>query len=111
MRYCFDVDDTILYSDLIDGDYILKGANKELISIINTLHKEGNTIIIHTGRHWNLLVLTKKQLDKHGVMYHSVVCGKPTADYYIDDKGLTPEDFENEYKRKLQYNSQLLPTS
>ena len=36
---------------------------------------------------------TKKQLEGWGVKYHSLFLGKPAADRYIDDKGVSPEIF------------------
>ena len=43
----------------------------------------------------NFLDLTKKQLDSWGVKYHEIFLGKPSGDYYIDDKGIKDEDFFN----------------
>ena len=37
--------------------------------------------------------LTKKQLEDWGVEYHQLFLGKPSGDYYIDDKGIKDEDF------------------
>ena len=36
---------------------------------------------------------TKNQLDTWGVKYHSLFLGKPSGDFYIDDKGIKDEDF------------------
>lgn len=93
MKFVFDLDDTILYSEISDNEYFVIGANDELINIINNLYDDGNEIIIHTARHWNHLQVTIEQLDEYGVCYDTVVCGKPVGDYYVDDKGIKPEDF------------------
>jgi hypothetical protein len=93
MKFVFDIDDTILYSDYDNGKYNLKGCNQELIDKINKLHFFGHQIILQTGRHWNDLMLTKNQLSYYNVKYHSLIMGKPVADYYVDDKGCTPEEF------------------
>ena len=92
MKYVIDIDDTILYSELKDGHYILKGHNKKVVEKINKLYQD-NEIIIHTGRHWNKLIETQKQLDEVGVKYNTLVMGKPCADYYIDDKSIRPDEF------------------
>ena len=98
--YCFDIDDTILYSGIDDaGEYKLVGENTELINKINELFDSGNIIIIHTGRHWNHLQITIDQLKKVGLKYHTVKLGKPVADLYIDDKAITPEDFLKRFKK------------
>lgn len=95
MRYCFDIDGTILFSELVDGEYRLTGANIPLIEKINCLFLCQNEIILHTGRHWNHLGLTKNQLQLYGVYYTTLVMGKPVADCYIDDKGMRPDEFIN----------------
>ena len=94
--YCIDIDDTILYSEFDpDSEYQYKliGKNNKLIKKINELYDNGDIIIIQTGRHWGHLETTKEQLAIVGVKYHTLTLGKPYADYYIDDKGITPEDF------------------
>jgi uncharacterized HAD superfamily protein len=57
-----------------------------VIENINKLYEEGNIIIIHTARAWPMFKMTKEWLDKHNVHYHSLICGKPQADYIIDDR-------------------------
>jgi hydroxymethylpyrimidine pyrophosphatase-like HAD family hydrolase len=93
MKYCFDIDDTILFSELVDNKYVLRGGNKEIIDKINNLYLDGDEIILHTGRHWNHLKNTVTQLRFYGVKYTTLVMGKPVADFYIDDKGLRPDEF------------------
>ena len=36
---------------------------------------------------------TRTQLDSWGCKYHRLFLGKPSADYYIDDKGINSDDF------------------
>jgi hydroxymethylpyrimidine pyrophosphatase-like HAD family hydrolase len=97
--YCFDIDSTILYSECDErGNYTLVGENTDLIKKINELHDSDNTIIIQTGRHWNHLRITIDQLKNAGVKYHTLEMGKPFAHFYIDDKGITPEDFLERFK-------------
>lgn len=92
--YCFDIDDTILFSGIDEnGEYFLTGKNERLIHEINRLYDNGCTIIIYTGRHWNHLRITIEQLRDAGVKHHTVVCGKPVADVYVDDKAMHPIEF------------------
>jgi hypothetical protein len=37
--------------------------------------------------------LTKMQLSIWGCKYHELILGKPSADYYIDDKGVNDNEF------------------
>lgn len=97
MRYVFDIDGTILESDIHeDGTYFVLKYNIEMIKKINSLYEKGNQIIIYTGRHWNHLINTKKDLDYIGLKYHTLIMGKPVADFYVDDKAMRPEEFLNE---------------
>ena len=55
------------------------------------------------GRHNNNFInaqrdfydLTREQLKHWGAKHHQLFLGKPSGDYYIDDKGVNDEDFFN----------------
>ena len=36
---------------------------------------------------------TKNQLKKWGLRFNKLILGKPSADFYIDDKGIKDEDY------------------
>ena len=65
---------------------------------VNQLFDEGNTIKLltargsETGTDWS--VTTLSQLNNWGVKYHELKFGKPSADYYIDDRGISDKDFD-----------------
>ena len=74
------------------------------IDKINKLYDEGHEIWYFTARgmsknpppskatiQW--YSLTKKQLEDWGCKYDHLYMGKPSADYYIDDKGISDSDF------------------
>ena len=90
MKFCVDIDDTLLYSKRIDNEYIIIGENTQLINFLNEKFELGNEVIIYTGRHWDDLAITKDQLTDAGIKYTTLVLGKPTADLYIDDKAIRP---------------------
>lgn len=58
----------------------------EAIQSINKLYEDGHIIIIYTARAWPMFKMTKDWLDKYDVKYHSLVCGKPQGEYFIDDR-------------------------
>lgn len=91
MKYCFDIDNTIFYTD---KDYNIISLNDDIIKKINKLYRNGNVIIIYTGRHWNKLEMTVKQLSLYNIQYHSLIMGKPIADVYVDDKAMRPDEFK-----------------
>jgi len=103
MTYVVDIDGTLC--TITDGDYKKAKPIKKRIDKINKLFKEGNIIVLHTARgmgrfrgnawksHHEFLLLTESQLKKWGVLYHELIMGKPSGDFYIDDKGINDEDF------------------
>ena len=103
MKYVVDIDGTIC--SITDGKYDDAVPNEDRIAKINKLYDEGNQIIYLTargmGRSSNnadlakktFYELTKNQLDRWGCKYHKLVLGKPSGDYYIDDKGMNANEF------------------
>jgi len=101
--YVIDIDGTICSDSF--GQYEKAEPIKSRIDFVNKLYLEGNQIIFFTARGMgssenNIEVakekwfnFTKKQLEGWGVKYHSLFLGKPAADRYIDDKGVSPEIF------------------
>lgn len=70
-----------------------------VIQSINHLYEEGNIIIIYTARAWPMFKMTKDWLEKYGVSYHTLICGKPQADYFIDDRSFTSINQFMNYKK------------
>ena len=103
--YVFDIDGTICTSK--NSNYKKSKPIIDRINKVNELYDSGNTIIFHTargmGRHGNnatdaeaeFYELTIKQLTTWKVKYHYLFMGKPSGDFYIDDKGVSDEDFFN----------------
>lgn len=98
MVYCFDIDGTICSNT--DGDYHKADPRPDVIQKINALLDYGHTIYFYTARgattglDWR--ELTEKQLHEWGVRYHRLYFGKPTADFYVDDKSINIEDWLKE---------------
>ena len=107
--YVIDIDGTICDKPECreDGDYETSVPNLDRIEKINNLYDEGHTIKYFTARGMGRSLdnpdlaneifyeLTKNQLDSWGCKYHKLILGKPSADYYIDDKGINDNDFFN----------------
>ena len=97
MRLCFDLDETLCTG----YPYEECRPIPEAIDVVNSLKKKGCVIIIHTARGMNtyqgntgkvvknLGKLTLEQLNAWGVEYDEIVFGKPSADFYIDDKAIS----------------------
>lgn len=107
MKYIIDIDGTICDKpvDRSDGDYETSIPKLSRIDKINKLYDEGHQIIYLTARGMGryddnadlakrmFYELTTNQLNEWGCKYHKLMLGKPSGDYYIDDKGTNANDF------------------
>lgn len=101
--YCFDIDGVVF--EISEGykNYIVI---KETFNFINKLKKEGNKIILYTARKMHthsgcmgkinkdIVEETLYQLRINGIFYDEIYFGKPSADYYIDDKAINYYDLK-----------------
>ena len=106
MRIVFDLDGVICELKKPSESYGEVKPKLEVIKIVNQLHSNGDYIIIHTGRHMRTCngkvdevikkvgKITEDWLKKWNVKYDELIFGKPYADMYIDDLGLTFESSE-----------------
>lgn len=104
MRYVVDIDNTICYTSE-SKDYENAVPDYERIDKINDLFDAGHTIIYFTARgmgrtdnnpkeaHELFFDLTKSQLRWWGAKHHELIIGKPSADFYIDDRAINAGDF------------------
>ena len=98
-----DIDNTICSQTY--GDYSKAEPFPERIEIINDLYDKGNKIIYFTARgmgrtdddqvlaYAHCYEETYNQLVSLGCKFHRLMLGKPYADYYIDDKAITDNEF------------------
>jgi len=102
MKYVVDIDGTICNNTF--GKYEEAVPFKNRIEKINKLYNNGHEIWYFTARgmsqnpppskacaEW--YSLTKKQLDEWGCKYNHLYMGKPSADFYIDDKAIHSDIF------------------
>ena len=93
--YCFDIDGTLCTNT--EGAYELAEPYVEAIARVNALSKAGHRIVLCTARgsttgiDWR--VLTRAQLERWGVRYDELFFGKPQADVYIDDRGVSAKEW------------------
>ena len=101
-RIICDVDDTISFT--INRDWENATPNTRLIQKLNSLYDQGWEIEYYTAR-GSLSCKSRTEaketysdiittwFKKHGVKYSKLSFDKPLAAYYIDDKGIKPEEF------------------
>ncbi len=102
-RVVVDVDDTLCYTE--GRDYANASPNRALIAKLAVMRRDGWKVTLFTARgqvscngDLDLIHATVKPtlvdwLERNAVEYDELIFGKPYADLYIDDKGVTPEDF------------------
>lgn len=93
----FDIDGTICENKTGDLTYETVKPFPEAVGLIQRLHADGHTIILHTGRHMKTCngdvgkVLARQGktlldwLEKYQIPYDSLYWNKPHADIFIDD--------------------------
>ena len=100
--FVIDIDDTIAFHETREVENA--AADLRVINKINELYDKGWRIILFTARgdrSCNTLeekiakyeTVTKNWLEANGVKYTELLFGKPNADYYVDDKNMSIEDF------------------
>ena len=103
MNYCFDIDDTICNTPKLENGkpgYLKSTPIPFMVEQVNRLYDEGHKIILQTARGRGSGIdqtdLTVEQLDRWGVKYHELepMFHKPTADIFIDDKGINVEEWK-----------------
>ena len=100
--FIFDIDNTICTT--IKNDYKNSKPKKKIINLINSLKKKGHKIVFYTSRYMgrtkqnvklvnkNYKLRTEKQLKKWGLKYDKLMMGKPSYDFFIDDRSLNPKN-------------------
>ena len=101
--YVFDIDGTLC--SLTEGDYENAKPFPSRIEKVNKLHDQGKVVILFTARGMGrtkgdsnaalrmFFDMTLEQVTNWGIKFDRLILGKPSADYYIDDKGLNDVEF------------------
>tara|TARA_Y100000034_G_scaffold120718_1_gene163992 strand:+ start:110 stop:475 length:366 start_codon:yes stop_codon:yes gene_type:complete len=119
MRICFDLDGTLCRgSKVVDGvtDYSTCEPLPNAAQYLQATRGQGHTVIIQTARGMstaagrvgvaqkNIGLLTLQQLADWGFEYDEIYFGKPSADLYVDDKGVNAFDY---WSAELEAQDQL----
>ena len=88
MKLVIDIDGVVCNNTW--GKYELAKPLKDNIKKLNLLYEAGNNMVYFTARGYETGIdwrsLTEKQFDEWGIRYNELHFGKPSGDYYIDDK-------------------------
>jgi hypothetical protein len=105
MKYIIDIDDTICTT--VNKDYFNSVPIKSRINNLNLLYDKGHEIHYWTARgsssgiDWTKFTL--RQLDEWGCKYTTAKCGKPSYDFWVDDKAINDSSFFRELDLDLLF--------
>ena len=104
LRFCFDLDNTLVTYPKIPDDYSSVEPIEKTINFVRYLKNFGHTIIIHTARRMkthkgnlggviaDIGKITFDTLEKFNIPYDELYFGKPHAHFYIDDNAVSAYD-------------------
>jgi CMP-N,N'-diacetyllegionaminic acid synthase len=109
--FCFDIDGVICKT--VKNNYSSAKPIKQTIKIINKLYLK-NKVIIFTSRYMGRnkdnskkakaqgFDKTYNQLKNWGLKFHELRFGKPSYDYFLDDKNIFfKKNWHNYFKKKF----------
>lgn len=83
MTFIIDLDDTLVKTKKIGGEYKIQFPMQAEINAVNRAYNSGHTIIIYTGRGWDKYYQTICHLKEIGVKYNQLIMGRPQG-IFID---------------------------
>lgn len=90
-KICIDIDGvlcgSVFYSE--DPDYMNRVKERGVDELIQYLRDNNFEIILYTARLEEDREVTEKWLKINGIKYDELVCGKPSANIYLDDRAVT----------------------
>lgn len=99
-RIVFDIDGT-LCEERETFEKTLAKPIESTIDLINCCYDKGVFVLLYTGRSWLEYKATEKWLSENGVKYHTLICGKPIYDLWIDDRCLNPNYNIDEIRKAI----------
>lgn len=97
----FDIDGVLatgtretVYSDEANWNFSACEPMAQGIKLLRYLKSIGLKIIIHTSRFESDRDVTEQWFKEHKVEYDELIFGKPSAEAYIDDKGIHFEELD-----------------
>ena len=88
--YMVDFDLTLATSDPKNG-FKPTGVIEENIYKYMELINNGYKCKIHTARHWADVEMIEEFMKHYNLPHHGVICGKPLAKRYVDDKAINAD--------------------
>jgi hypothetical protein len=91
-KLCVDFDNTLTTGNVAYWRDERPGPDRAMINRVNRHYFAGGTVIVWTARPWDEAGRIAGHLAEWGVRYHGIRCNKGSADLYLDDKAVRPEE-------------------
>lgn len=92
-RLGVDFDNTLTTGDCRYWDGEVPEPDEAVCEAVREHYRSGGTVVVWTARPWGAARLVAARLTEWEVPYHGIRCEKGSADLYVDDKAVTPEEF------------------
>lgn len=95
-RIAVDFDNTLTLASVAYWEGERPEPDPEIVDAIRDLYHQGHTIIVWTARPWSEAHQIDAHLTEWELPYHGIRCSKGSADVYIDDKSVHPDEFRSD---------------
>jgi hydroxymethylpyrimidine pyrophosphatase-like HAD family hydrolase len=95
-RLAVDFDNTLTTDNVAYWDDERPEPDDDVVEAVRQRYYAGDTVIVWTARPWSEAHQIAAHLTEWELPYHGVRCEKGSADTYVDDKAISPEQFLSE---------------
>lgn len=88
-----DFDNTITTENVAYWNGEVEKPDEEVIDKLKRRYHSGWIVVVWTARPWSEASTIAARLTEWGIPYHGIRCEKGSADLYVDDKCVRPEEF------------------
>ena len=92
LTFCIDIDG-VLCEDGSYPNYHLAAPKQEYIKKVRKLYKAGHRIVLFSARYFSDQDVTITWLRRYRIPFHKLILDKPSADIYVDDRGVSLLDW------------------
>jgi capsule biosynthesis phosphatase len=115
MRFCIDIDGTITKTRKEGQEYGDIKPKHGAVNALKKLKEEGHYIILNTARNMETFSsnvgkvmavqgpILFEWLKKYEIPYDEIYFGKPSADFYVDDKAIKLTKWKNFKWKQKEY--------
>lgn len=100
-RIAVDFDNTLTEDNVAYWEGERPEPDEAVVEAVRELYHSGHTVIIWTARPWSEAGQIAAHCTEWGVKYHGIRCAKGSADVYVDDKAIRPQEAVDGYHEQV----------